>query len=326
MVTMRTADTSVARMEQGWGAGFSRPAVFALVCALLYAITLRLSNELCEPINRMTAKLTELLLITCGTVPQLDGSTLSLNGFRVQVVTECSGLYLAVLFVAFLACWPSSPRAKVLGMLAGLPFLCAANVVRIAAVTAAGAIRPDLFPYLHVYLAQVMMVLLVCLCSFAWLHWSSGSLQHPALFSFSLRLLSAASLLFLCWLPLHHSYVCFLDHLVIRIFSLVEFVLFIPEAPAIYHHTFSLVVFASLICASTGASPRRRAFALAVGLPMLATVHLFFRVTHVLLTAWHLQSVLPVHLTLHVINQYLLPVFLWIWLVGGVGEPAGDAR
>ena len=60
---------------------------------------------------------------------------------------------------------------------------------------------------------------------------------------------------------------------------------------------------------------RRKAYGLATGLCMLMLVHFLFRVTHVLLTAMHMESVLWIHSTIHVVNQYLLPVLLWLAVV-----------
>lgn len=326
VVVKVTMETGFAKLEQDGREGFARPAAFAALCTVLYAAALQLPDQLCEPANRWTARLVELLLASCGVPVHLEGTTLGLGGFHVQVVTECCGLYLALLYCAFLICWPSDLRAKLVGMLGGLPFLYAANLARIAAVAVLGSLRPAWFPYLHVYLAQVAMVLLVCLASLCWLSWNAGTPSAAPRFLFPLRLASAASLLFLCWLPIHHSYLRLLDRLVIWLFSLVDFVLFIPSAPVIYHHTFSLVVFASLTCASAGASPRRLAVALAAGIPLLSLGHLLFRITQVLLTAWHLAAVLPVHLCLHLVNQYLFPVFLWLWLVHGAQAVPGRTR
>jgi hypothetical protein len=115
--------------------------------------------------------------------------------------------------------------------------------------------------------------------------------------------------------------VALLDSLVIYLFSLIHYRLFIPLLPEIYHHTLSLPVFASLVCASRGIGMRRKAWGLAAGLFVLIFVHILFRVSHVMLTAFHMASILGVHGTIHVVNQYLLPVLFWLAVVRQKADP-----
>jgi exosortase H (IPTLxxWG-CTERM-specific) len=288
---------------------------FGIVAAVIYAVIIRIPDRFYEPLNHATALLTGFLLGLAGAAPIVQGATVTMKGFKAVIITECTGIYLAMLFLAFVATYPAPFKAKLTGIILGMPFLNAANIVRLAGVIAIGAWRPGLFEYSHVYLAQVMMVMMVCVTCLAWYRWAAAVRAGDTPFDFLARFVAVASVLFVLWLPLHREYVTLLDRLVIYLFSLIDYMLFIPPRPEIHHHTLNLVVFASLICASRSIGVQRKAYGLAAGLFLLVVVHLLFRVTHVLLTAMHKESILPVFLFIHLANQYLLPVLLWLAVV-----------
>jgi exosortase H (IPTLxxWG-CTERM-specific) len=306
-----TGKASVVRLNDPYLNCFK----FGIVAAIFYAVIVRVPNRFYEPLNHATALMTGFLLSQAGAAPIVQGATVALKNFKAEIITECSGIYLAVLFAAFVVAYPATLKARLTGILLGIPFLNAANILRLAGVIAIGAWRPGLFKYAHVYLAQVMMVMLVCVTCLAWYRWAAAVRAGDTPFDFLVRFVAVASILFILWLPIHREYVALLDRLVIYLFSMIDFMLFIPPRPEIYHHTLSLVVFASLVLASRGIGARRKAYGLAAGLFLLALAHILFRVTHVLLTAFHMESVLPIHLTIHVINQYLLPVLFWLAVI-----------
>jgi exosortase H (IPTLxxWG-CTERM-specific) len=285
---------------------------FALLCALLFALCNLVPDQAFEPLNRLVARLAGLLLAFFGVHASVQGVELTVGGFRVAVITECSGLYLWILFLSFVACVPSSRYSRLVAGVAGSCFLGAANVARIALVSGVAARQPRLFPYLHVYLMQVVMVLLLAVCCLVWLRWSRPSRVAGAPLDFLLRFILCGTILFVLWLPVHRRYVEAIDRLVVGLFSLFDIVLVIPELPVIYHHTLSLVLFAALVISTSGTTALRKAGAIAGGALVLAGVHLLFRVSHVLLTAFGKDAILPLHVSIHLINQYLLPVLLWL--------------
>jgi len=288
---------------------------FTLACATLYLVAIMLPETCFGPINRLTVRLAWMLLDFFQVPSHVVGTTISLGAFRSIIVTECSGIYLCLLFVSFLVSVPAPLKVRFIGVLVGIPFLNLANAVRIATVTAIGAWQPRLFEYAHVYLMQIMMVMLVCVACLAWIRWGATVSARDTPLVFLIRFVALSTVLFLLWLPVHRYYVAFLDRLVIFLFSQIDFVLFIPLLPEIYHHTLSLVVFAALALASRGIGARAKVRGLAVGISLLALVHLLFRVTQVLWSAMGLESVFWLHLAIHVTNQYLLPVLLWMVLL-----------
>ena len=157
---------------------------FGLLCTVLIVLSAWLPERVHQPLNAATAALTAMLLDFCGAAPVLQGAHLSLGGCQVVIVPECTGLYPTLLFCSFVAACPASLRTKASGMALGAAALNAANIARIAAVIALGSRWPALFEIAHVYLAQIMMVLLVFLACLLWLN-RERSGGHPA--SFALR-------------------------------------------------------------------------------------------------------------------------------------------
>jgi exosortase H (IPTLxxWG-CTERM-specific) len=104
-----------------------------------------------------------------GMDPLIQGAHMSLDGFNVKIIGECSALYHIILLCSFVMAYPSSARQKISGLLFGIPVLWAGNIVRIVGVCLAGAKSPDLFVYFHVYFGQIIMILFVLTVSLAWL-------------------------------------------------------------------------------------------------------------------------------------------------------------
>ena len=300
------------------------PLRFMGIGLLAIVVISSFPNAVFLPLNRTTAYLSGSCLNLFGMDAKVDGTVISLNGFQVQIITECTALYCIVLFSAFLLAIPASFRARLAGLVIGAAYLVCANILRIVAVTAVGAVNPRLFQILHVYLGQVMMVVLVCTACLVWLRWTTAVRGNDQPLGFLIRFVGVASILFILWLPIHREYVALLDRLVMYLFSLAGFPLVITLRPEIYHHTLSLIVFVSLVCASRGIAFRRKAYGLAAGLLLLASVHVIFRVNQVLVFDWRMAWLLPPHLIIHVVNQYLLPVLLWLVVIrGGRGNVEG---
>ena len=137
-------------------------------------VTSSLPKTAFSPLNLATASLTGSCLNLFGRDAMVNGTVISLNGFQVRIITECTALYCIVLFSAFLLAISASFRARLTGLVIGAAFLGSANILRIVTVTAVGARNPRLFAVLHVYLGQVMMVVLVCAACLAWLRWTTA--------------------------------------------------------------------------------------------------------------------------------------------------------
>jgi len=279
--------------------------------ASMVAVNL-LPDSLFLPLNRVTAELAGSCLQLFGQNASVDGTVICVGSFRAQVITECTALFCSILFSAFLVAARATAGERLAGFAVGTAVLFSADVVRIAAVVAAGGADSRLFPFMHVYLGQVMMVLLVGGMSSAWMKWVATRTGGVSTAGFAMRLAVYGSILFVMWLPVHHRYVALLDRAVTGFLALAGKTVVIPLRPEIYHHTLSLVVFTALVLASSGIAPGRRAAGLALGVVLLATVHVLFRLNQVVVVMWQPAGLSRLHPLIHVANQYLLPLLLWL--------------
>ncbi len=286
------------------------PVRFIGVCVLSFVLIVWLPESFFAPLNQATAHLAGSCLALFGEHPETGGDLISLHGFRVWIVTECTALYSIILFGAFIFSAPASLKSRLVGLLAGIPFLVTVNTLRIALITMIGAKYPALFEAAHVYLAQVVMIILVIASSFLWLRMATRSEEMNT--PFLLRAFSLSSIIFLPWLILNETYVKALDYVTAGIFALAGYRLMIPYGNLVYFQTFNTVLFLALIFAERRLSPRRKAAWAAAGVTILAAGHLLFRVGNVFLTAFSWQPALRMTISLSVIGEYLLPLLLWL--------------
>lgn len=201
-------------------------------------------------LNHVTAHIAGLCLALFGEHPETAGDLISLNGFRVWIVTECTALYGSILFGAFIFSSPASLKSRLVGLLDGIPLLVMVNTLRIALITMTGANSPSLFEAAHVYLGQVVMAIIVIAACLTWLHLIHP--QRPPLktITFFIRFGVFSTLLFLVWFVFNVDYVRLTDDQVVRrLFSFKDVQLEIPYEHMIYYQTFDIVTFIGLVMA-----------------------------------------------------------------------------
>ncbi|MCP4685020.1 MAG: hypothetical protein GY867_06160 [bacterium] len=98
------------------------------------------------------------------------GDTITYQGFSVRVIDECTGLFEMVIYLVAVGAVRTSIRNKVLGLLIGLPVIFGFNVVRIWLLLVAGAWSFEVFDFLHLYLWQATLILLIGSVWISWLY------------------------------------------------------------------------------------------------------------------------------------------------------------
>ena len=108
------------------------------------------------------------------------GTTLTLDGFAVQIITECTGLFEAVILVAAVLSYKASWREKVIGILLGTSCLYLINVIRIAFLLLVGRLAPKFFNFAHVYFWQSLLIVFITAIWLGWIHYFvSDETSHP---------------------------------------------------------------------------------------------------------------------------------------------------
>ncbi|TWJ16688.1 archaeosortase/exosortase family protein [Geobacter argillaceus] len=285
---------------------------FALICILLLLAAVWLEPYL-GPLNRLTARQVGSLLQFLDLSPRVENDFITIGSFTVRIIPECTPLYPVVLFGAFVLATPAPLLNRVAGVLCGGALLAAVNLARIAAVTVVGAKYPRLFELLHLYLGQLVMLLLVVATGIAWLRWAEAS-EAAGRIRFLLRALLSGSLFFLPWLILNRSYLRAIDRFVAAMFRLADYELIISYQHVAYYQTFNIVLFAALLIAENRVRWRLRMFWGCWGGVVLFGGHLLFRICNVLLVAFDWQPALQLSFLVSIVGQYFLPVLLWMAL------------
>jgi len=315
---MKRQDTSVkkppkavARVERS--SGFAR--AFLAVFLLLFSVAALLPDPVVNGLSRFTAVSSGLVLRFIGLSAVVRGRYLALDQFRVEIVPECTALYLIVLFVAFVLAWPASARKKGCGLLAGMVLLPAINALRIAAVVYVGSVSLEAFHILHTYMGQVVMMLAVIGLCLAWARWEAGepSLSHLPVAWKRLVLVSAA--LFAGWLLVDKAYVAMNDALVEAWLSWQGREIILQRRHLLYFETFNLPFFISLTLAAQRTRPARMAKCLLLGTLAIWFSHVLFRLGNAYLMLYGQDLIFLLTNNIALLSQYLLTFVLWYVLL-----------
>lgn len=115
-----------------------------------------------------TAALAAGLLGLSGADVSQGGRVLVFEGHTALIVEECTGAYEVLIFCAAVLAFPTGPRQRLAGFALGIPLIYAANVLRIATLLAVGRYAPRALDFLHLYLWQATLILLI---TGTWLLW-----------------------------------------------------------------------------------------------------------------------------------------------------------
>jgi exosortase/archaeosortase family protein len=102
----------------------------------------------------VTAKILGILSIPC----VVHNSVLQLPAISLDVKFGCNGLEAVMIYSVAIAAFPSTWKKRFLGILAGFVVLQIINVFRIAGLAYAGIHFRGLFEYIHIYVAQGLMI------------------------------------------------------------------------------------------------------------------------------------------------------------------------
>jgi exosortase/archaeosortase family protein len=293
---------------------FRFAAAFGLSCLGFHALVCALPPSFAKPLCDHTARTLAQVLDALG-IPALTIDNIVSGGHPpLQIVLECTALFMVGLFTCFVSLYPGDVRKKAAGLAMGIPALYLGNIVRLTAIYVVSRYSPGLFGLVHVYVGQVFTMFLVILACILWLKWVNpdpGGGPGSRVLSLLARFALISGCMFFFWMEVHHWYIWLIDRLMIVGFSLFGYRLFVPQETAVYYETFSIVTFTSLILA-TRVPWARKGTALAAGLSLFFLLHLFHRTNITLMSAFGFTSLLQPDLFFCDIGQYLLPVLLWL--------------
>jgi len=98
----------------------------------------------------------------------VEGAVISGGGASVKVKIGCDASEPIVFLLATMLAFPAPRRARLLGILVGVPVLLALNIVRIVTLFETSLRRPEWFHAVHIRVWQPTFILAVLLIWIAW--------------------------------------------------------------------------------------------------------------------------------------------------------------
>jgi archaeosortase B (VPXXXP-CTERM-specific) len=117
-----------------------------------------------------TARVSATLMSATGVHAVLSGTLIRIPNRILAIDLACTGITIVALYCALILAYPVRWSYRLLGIAIGVPAILLANLVRIVAAAHVSATAPSAFTFVHVYLFQVGMVLVV---AFIWAGWLS---------------------------------------------------------------------------------------------------------------------------------------------------------
>ena len=145
-------------------------AVF-LVClvSLGGAYMLLRESELFAPFLDFNAGLAGSVLNLFGARTEVVGAVVSGGDFSFRVTAECTSTVFTAILAAAVLAWPSRPKEKLIGLMAGAVTLFVINLVRIVTLYYIGAAFPWFLDIAHFFLWQIALILITI---GVWVLWS----------------------------------------------------------------------------------------------------------------------------------------------------------
>jgi len=122
-----------------------------------------------QHVNEWNAIASGALLRAAGIGNERTGTVLEFGSGGLQIISECSAIYVLILFAAAVLAFPVRWRARLWGLALGVPCILAINVLRLATLGVVVRYRADLLPFFHEYLWQVLFVLVVAVLYLVWI-------------------------------------------------------------------------------------------------------------------------------------------------------------
>ena len=149
-------------------AGVRFCALFALYTVLGFAAIYAAQGVLVAPLNRHLAWMAEQGLRLFGMHASSSGPTVTMSGFSVEIRSNCNAIYEVGLYAAAVLAYPASLRERLIGTAAGAAVLYVVNLIRILTLLVLGVVQYSWFEVAHLYVWQILFLLVVATCWFGW--------------------------------------------------------------------------------------------------------------------------------------------------------------
>ncbi len=143
---------------------------FMIISLLLFTVYYLLKETfLVSGLRTSTAFITGTILSFLGFEATVNGAVISLDGFSMEIIDECTAIFSSIVYVSCVSAYPTTMKNKGLGVVAGVPLLYGIDIIRLLVLGAVGISAPSLFEFFHVYFWQGTFILFVVAVFLVWL-------------------------------------------------------------------------------------------------------------------------------------------------------------
>lgn len=121
-----------------------------------------------KAIVSITAKILEIMGILC----TCWGSVITISGISLDIKFGCNGLESVMIYSVGILSFPATWKKKLLGIIAGFIVIQIINIIRIVALAYSCIYFKTLFEYIHIYIAQGMMIAVALGIYLLWINYA----------------------------------------------------------------------------------------------------------------------------------------------------------
>lgn len=144
-------------------------SIYFGVIALYYVFISLESNSIFEYYIQMTSIISGAFIRLFDSSVVVNGDLISGKTFTIILSFGCEGSEPLAVFIAGILAYPSLLKAKLKGLMIGVPSLYILNILRIAALYAIGNVYPQAFDFFHITVFPVIFILVALLFWVLWI-------------------------------------------------------------------------------------------------------------------------------------------------------------
>jgi exosortase H (IPTLxxWG-CTERM-specific) len=133
--------------------------IFA-ICYLLFGVIPRVRFGVINPYTKVLAKAVAAVINLFGAAAVANGALVYSPRYSMDIAMGCDGVEASCLYLAGVAAFPTSWRAKLIGLAFGVPLIQVINLVRLIGLYYVGAYLPSVADQIHDYVAQTIVIVL----------------------------------------------------------------------------------------------------------------------------------------------------------------------
>ena len=127
-----------------------------------------------QPFTAFIAFSSSKILNLLGTWTSVSGTNLSSRDFGINIVDGCNGVFATAILLSGIVAYPSRIKAKMIGILIGIPAIFIINQLRVISLFYLGRSHPTVFEEVHVYVWQPIIIIFAI---FVWDFWARNFVQ-----------------------------------------------------------------------------------------------------------------------------------------------------